>query len=336
MIPKSCTLRRMERTDAPALAQGFAAQGWNRPASYFDGYFDDQDAGTRQLLLAEYEGAPVGYLTLIPQAHEGPFAAAGLPEITDFNVLEAFQKHGIGSALMEEAEQMARRLAPIVTLGVGLHSGYGPAQRLYIKRGYLPDGSGVWYQDRQLHSHAECGNVDDLVLYLSKPLWIRDGIRLRPYQPEDLPAVLALFRETVHRVASRDYTPEQREAWAPAQPDLPRWEDSLSAHYSLIAEAEGRIVGFADLDSSGYLDRLYIAADFQGRGAASLLTDGLEARAVGLGLSSLRTDASITARPFFEKRGYRLLREQRVARNGISLTNYAMEKALPGQHIETN
>ncbi len=328
MIQPPCTLRRMERTDAPALAQGFAAQGWNRPVSYFEGYFNDQDAGTRQLLLAEWEGAPVGYLTLVPQPHNGPFVSSGFPEITDFNVLEAFQKRGIGSALMEKAERMAGQRAPIVTLGVGLHSGYGPAQRLYVKRGYLPDGSGVWYQDKQLPNHAECPNIDDLVLYLSKPLWVRNGICLRPYRPGDLPALLALFRDTVHRVAARDYTPEQQDAWAPRLPDLSRWETSLSAHYSLVAEAEGRIVGFADLDPSGYFDRLYTAADFQGRGTASLLADALEARAIGLGLSSLRTDASITARPFFEKRGYRLLREQRVERGGVFLTNYAMEKSL--------
>ena len=81
-----------------------------------------------------------------------------------------FQKKGIGNKILDVAEIQARQFAKEVSLGVGLHVGYGAAQRIYIKRGYLPDGSGVWYRGHQLEPYAECNNDDDLVLYLSKKL----------------------------------------------------------------------------------------------------------------------------------------------------------------------
>ena len=108
-----------------------------------------------------------GYISILPCAKQGPFAEI-YPELSDFNVFEPFQNQGIGNLLMEEAEKRVKLISDRVTLGVGLHSGYGPAQRLYIKRGYIPDGSGVWYRNQPLEMNATIQNNDDLVLYLSK------------------------------------------------------------------------------------------------------------------------------------------------------------------------
>lgn len=71
---------------------------------------------------------------------------------------------------MDTAEQIAEEYSDIVYLGVGMHSGYGSAQRMYVKRGYIPDGSGVWYGDKVCGHYADCRNDDDLVLYMSKKL----------------------------------------------------------------------------------------------------------------------------------------------------------------------
>ena len=71
---------------------------------------------------------------------------------------------------MDAAEALAAKASDTVYLGVGLHSGYGSAQRMYIKRGYIPDGSGVWYKDEVCEPYSQCRNDDDLVLYLSKKL----------------------------------------------------------------------------------------------------------------------------------------------------------------------
>lgn len=149
-------------------------------------------------------------------------------------------------------------------------------------------------------------------------------MKIRRYEPEDLGQIMALFYDTVHAVNAADYAPEQLDAWADGAPDLDRWNGSLLAHHSLVA-VEGRdlIVGFGDIDGTGYLDRLYVHKDRQGLGIATALCDRLE-RAVDAPV--ITTHASITARPFFEGRGYRVLREQRVERHGVQMTNYVMEK----------
>ena len=116
------------------------------------------------------DGIPAGYVLLLPQDAHGPFAGRAIPVISDFNVLEKYQRAGIGSRLLDAAESAAAEIADEVCLGVGLHSGYGPAQRLYVKRGFIPDGSGVWYQDKLPAPYTACVNDDDLVLYLSKKL----------------------------------------------------------------------------------------------------------------------------------------------------------------------
>ncbi len=130
----------------------------------------DQSEGKSISLAAEYQGQVAGYINLYPDSKWGAFAGCGYPEIVDFGVLEKYRRHGIGNKLMDTAEQLAAGYSDTVYLGVGLHSGYGSAQRMYVKRGYLPDGTGVWYGDRVCEPYADCCNDDDLVLYLSKKL----------------------------------------------------------------------------------------------------------------------------------------------------------------------
>ena len=154
------------------------------------------------------------------------------------------------------------------------------------------------------------------------------AVTLRPYRPEDCPALASLFYETVHTVNAAHYTPAQLDAWAPAcGPDLAAWDKSFRAHRTLVAELDGRLAGFGDLDpAAGYLDRLYVHKDLQGRGVATALCNALEEAAAG----PVVTHASVTARPFFARRGYRVLRAQQVERRGVTLANYVMEKAPAG------
>ena len=147
-------------------------------------------------------------------------------------------------------------------------------------------------------------------------------MQLRPYHTQDCPALAGLFYDTVHTVNARDYTPPQLDAWADGHADLAAWDRSLSEHHSLVAVWDGVIDGFGDMASDGYLDRLYVHKDYQGRGIATALCDALEQAAPG----PYTTHASITARPFFEHRGYRVVREQQVERKGILLTNFVMQK----------
>ena len=165
----NCTIRNMIKSDIESLSHGFMNQGWPGREEILARYFLEQESGEREVLVAEIDGAVAGYVTILPSAKHGPFAEV-YPELSDFNVFEPFRNQGIGNQLLEEAEKRVKFVSSKVTLGVGLHLGYGPAQRLYIKRGYIPDGTGVWYRNKSLEMGASCQNDDDLVLYLSKDL----------------------------------------------------------------------------------------------------------------------------------------------------------------------
>lgn len=153
----------------------------------------------------------------------------------------------------------------------------------------------------------------------------KDAVRLRPYRPEDCRALAALFYQTVHAVADSDYTAAQRAAWAPEEMDLARWDSTLRAHIALVAVTLERYAGFGDIDETGYLDRLYVHADFQRRGIATALCDALE---TARDFPAVSVHASVTALPFFARRGYRVVRAEYVLRNGVSLLRYEMKKTL--------
>lgn len=148
-------------------------------------------------------------------------------------------------------------------------------------------------------------------------------MRIRPYIPADTKELADLFYHTVHSVNAKDYSPEQLQVWATGRVDLENWTRSLSEHVTFVAEEDGNLIGFGDMDQSGYLDRLYVHKDHQREGIASALCDALERTVQAVRYT---THASITARPFFESRGYRVIREQQVERQGVKLTNYVMEK----------
>ena len=139
----------------------------------------------------------------------------------------------------------------------------------------------------------------------------------------DCKEITELFYNTVHTVNARDYTKEQLDVWATGKEDLEKWNSSLKEHYSIVAVENDVIVGFGDIDKTGYLDRLYVHIDHQGKGIATAICDRLEQYVKG----DITTHASITAKPFFEKRGYRTLKKQQVERQGVFLTNFRMKKS---------
>ena len=148
-------------------------------------------------------------------------------------------------------------------------------------------------------------------------------MEIRAYLPEDCEQIAELFYQTVHTVNAKDYTQEQLNAWATGTVDLAQWNQSFLEHDTLVAVQDGKIIGFGDMDHTGYLDRLYIHKGHQRQGGATLLCDQLEARFSG---NRISTHASITAKPFFAQRGYRVITKQRVERQGVLLVNYRMEK----------
>lgn len=147
-------------------------------------------------------------------------------------------------------------------------------------------------------------------------------MELRRYESSDCKEVAELFYNTVHIINAKDYTKEQLDVWATQEVDLEKWNQSLQEHYSVVAVDNEIIVGFGDIDKDGYLDRLYVHAEYQRKGIATAICKQLEQAVEG----KITTHASITAKPFFEKMGYRVVRKQEVERRGIFLTNFVMEK----------
>ena len=163
-------IRDMVPEDAQIITEEEIAQGWHQTIDKYLTRLKHREQGLCISLVAEYEGHVAGYINVYPKSIEGPFGNRGLPEIVDFGVLEKYRRRGIGTALMDQAENIAAGYADTVYLGVGLHSGYGSAQRMYAKRGYIPDGSGVWHGNEACVPYAEYSNDDDLMLYMSKSL----------------------------------------------------------------------------------------------------------------------------------------------------------------------
>lgn len=164
-------IRNMVEADAQIITDEEIAQGWHQTIDKYKMRLKDQEEGRAVALVAEYRGQVAGYIHVYHPCHKnGPFAGTDYPEIVDFGVLEKYRCCGIGTRLMDAAEKIASEYGKIVCLGVGLHNGYGSAQRMYVKRGYIPDGSGVWYQDEVCGQYENCCNDDDLVLYMTKEL----------------------------------------------------------------------------------------------------------------------------------------------------------------------
>jgi GNAT superfamily N-acetyltransferase len=166
-------IRLIQATDIQPIAAAFAELGWQKPASQYEQYLSEQQAGSRVVLVAWLNGEFSGYVTIVWRSHYPAFALAQIPEIVDFNVLPKFRRQGLGMALMDEAERRVAEVSPLVRLGVGLTADYGSAQRMYVKRGYLPDGRGAFSAGQPVVYGQSVPVDDDLVLFLTKKLRYR-------------------------------------------------------------------------------------------------------------------------------------------------------------------
>ena len=162
------TIRPLEPQDVQPLSEAFAAIGWNKPAAQFKRYLEEAEAGHRLSYVAQLGQELAGYGTLRWTSVYARFAQSEIPEIADLNVLPDFRRRGIATTLLDELEERAFERSPQCGIGVGLHPGYGPAQRLYVTRGYVPDGAGAHYHERPAREGESLPLDDSLVLYLIK------------------------------------------------------------------------------------------------------------------------------------------------------------------------
>jgi len=152
---------------------------------------------------------------------------------------------------------------------------------------------------------------------------------IRPYRVEDCPLLVALFRQSVRQVGALHYTPEQVLAWAPDEIDAGHFGARRASRPTWVAEQDGQIVGFTDLEADGQIDMLYVHPECQRQGIARALIEAVETNAVERGMRRLYVQASVGARPFFEQHGFSSVAEQLVRRNGQTFVNFRMEKEVP-------
>ena len=136
-----------------------------------------------------------------------------------------------------------------------------------------------------------------------------------------------LFQNTVLAINRRDYSQAEVEDWASCGDDLSNIENMIKTHYFIVAvNQQSEIVGFSSITSQGYLHSMFVHKDFQGEGIATMLLNEIEQYAITNGIMRITSEVSLTARPFFEKKGYIVEEEQKRKANQLSLTNFWMAK----------
>jgi GNAT superfamily N-acetyltransferase len=164
------SIRLLESKDISEIANAFQQLGWNKPAQQYERYLMEQALEIRDVYVAFVKGEFAGYLTICWNSDYGPFQKENISEIVDFNVLPIFRRLGIGTQLMDRAESEIAKVSEIAGIGVGMTPDYGAAQRLYVLRGYVPDGRGLHYRDHYVGYNEEITVDDSLALFFTKKL----------------------------------------------------------------------------------------------------------------------------------------------------------------------
>ena len=149
---------------------------------------------------------------------------------------------------------------------------------------------------------------------------------IRRYRPGEEPALWQVYFSAIHKVASADYTPEQINAWAPSDVDPRQWAERMRGIAPFVAERDGTIVGYADVQTDGCIDHFFVSPTVARQGVGSLLMQRIHEAALSHGTKSLFAEVSITARPFFEKWGFEVEETQTVLIRGVALDNFKMRK----------
>jgi len=153
-------------------------------------------------------------------------------------------------------------------------------------------------------------------------------MQIRLFQPKDATQIAQLFHDTVREINRRDYSTSQVEAWAPNDLNFRNWAETCTQRFTFVADDAGIIAGFGELEPNGHIDCFFCHKDYQGQGVGRLIYQAIETKAVELSLPRLLVEASITAKPFFERMGFTLINEQTVSARGETFINYLMEKEL--------
>ncbi len=164
------TIRKLLEKDIDVISEAFQKIGWKKPASQYKKYHLEQSENKRLVLVASVDDSFAGYLTIVWRSDYSPFRKQNIPEIVDLNVLPKYQRQRVATKLMDKAESFVKQKSDIVGLGVGLAPDYGAAQKLYVSRGYIPDGFGVSYDNKIIPFGQKVAIDHSLEIHFTKQL----------------------------------------------------------------------------------------------------------------------------------------------------------------------
>lgn len=162
---------------------------------------------------------------------------------------------------------------------------------------------------------------------------MRSRIEIRRYQDADAEAISRLYYNTIHTINAMDYSKEQRDAWAPSSSvqDYTGWQEKLKKTKPFVALIGETIVGFAEFEPNGHIDCFYVHHEYQGHGVGTALMNEIDKEAKENSLARIYAEVSITAKPFFETKGFKVVKQQTVTLRGADLVNFVMERTIPNQ-----
>jgi putative acetyltransferase len=151
---------------------------------------------------------------------------------------------------------------------------------------------------------------------------------IRRFQPGDEAALFRVYYSAIHLIASRDYTREQIDAWAPKEPDMELWKKRMKGICPFVVELGSQIVGYADVQSNGYIDHFFVSGTHPRQGIGTLLMNRIHEEALKLGVTELTSNVSKTAEPFFSLHGFFVVERGFPVVRGVALQNALMRKEL--------
>ena len=249
----------------------------------------------------------------------------GCCELKNIAVLPGFHRQGYGRKLINYLITHYTGKYRVMMVGTGDVPG---AVRFYERCGFARSHRiENFFTDNYDHPIVEDGILLKDMVYLRRD--ISEDFRIRIAEPSDIMALRELYMETVLKVNRRDYTQAEVEDWASCGNDIAKLAGMLETHYFIVAvDKQSQITGFSSITPEGYLHSMFIHKDFQGRGIATILLNAIEQYAKEHGIIRITSEVSLTARPFFEKRGYVVEKEQKRRANRLCLTNFWMAKYI--------
>ncbi|KTD37318.1 GNAT family N-acetyltransferase [Legionella oakridgensis] len=300
-------IRLFSQKDIAQLVDEFARHHWPKPKSTFELYWHEQTLHERTMWVAFYKDQLAGYATLKWDSCYQLFREKKIPEIMDLNVLPPYRNKGIGSQLLEMAEQLAATRSDVVGLGVGLYRDYGNAQKLYIKKGYSPDGYGLTYQYQEIKPGSSVPVDDDLVLWFTKKLKssmeldVSTHLDQKPLETQGKCQIR--FVEKIDEATEKKMTKDliAYEARHGIDVNYQRFSVVISNENEQILGVINAYTAFAEI----YVDDIWVDSAYRGKGYGRQLLSALENHFKGQGFNNINLVTSAFQAPeFYKKCGF--------------------------------